>query len=570
MSKFKKNILVLDGGQFSALSIVRSLGAKGLNITVGAVNSDAICKYSKYTTDFFLYPDPQSDLDGFNQTILSRIEAFEYALLIPVTELTTLPLAKIRDEIQPYTVLALSSNESIELVTDKAKTFALAENLGVPVPKSYYVKDQQSFDECIELINYPVVIKPARSIVTSKEKNRSKLEVSYAFNANELKKTLSQLLKISEIILQEYVLGTGVGIELIADNGKIIHAFQHQRMHELPLTGGGSCLRKSVSINPLLLEYAQLLIKALNWHGVAMVEFKSTNDNNIALMEINGRFWGSLPLAVASGSDFPWYLYQLLVDSTYPKKYSSEVGHISRKMKNDLYWYLQVLFKRERSPLFIYPPNKRLISDLLSIFHYKHHFDSFHYRDLKPGFIELSRTIKWFYKFTANFLNTKIQHKKHFKIKYNNILKPILAVPKNILFLCYGNINRSAAAECIMLQNKTKHTVHSAGFHRHNGRKADENIVKVANEQGYNMKNCSSSTVDQSMVDTADIIFVMEIEHIFKLVTLYPHIKNKIYLLGSLSQDVKMPLEIKDPYGKSTEEYQSCFIDIKHCINAIK
>jgi len=384
--KQKKQILILDGDQFSTLAILRSLGRKGLAITVAAAEDNAICRHSKYTHNFFTYPNPLTQTDGFYKTILDQLNNNEYELIIPVTELTTLPLAKIRKQIEQKTILAVADNSALEQVTDKAQTFKLAKELGVPVPTSYTITNHQELENCIKYINYPCVLKPSRSITTPENDIRAKLTVDYAFDLEELYKKSTSLLKNSEFILQEYFEGAGVGVELIADHGTIIHAFQHQRLHELPLTGGGSSLRKSVVINPQLLLYSQALIKALKWHGVAMVEFKYNETNKQScLMEINGRFWGSLPLAVSSGSDFPWYLYQLLKNNKHPDDFQSATGHISRKIQEDLYWYIQVIFRRNNSPLIKWPNSKLLIKELLSTFHYKHHFDAFNYQDPKHG-----------------------------------------------------------------------------------------------------------------------------------------------------------------------------------------
>ena len=92
-------------------------------------------------------------------------------------------------------------------------------------------------------------------------------------------------LRYGSVLLQEYIGGQGVGIELIADQGKIVYAFQHLRLHEIPLTGGGSSLRTSVAVEPALLEASAKLMAALAWHGVAMVEFKrDTGSGKFSLM----------------------------------------------------------------------------------------------------------------------------------------------------------------------------------------------------------------------------------------------------------------------------------------------
>jgi len=46
-----------------------------------------------------------------------------------------------------------------------------------------------------------------------------------------------------------------------------------------------------------------------------MVEFKHSRRTGAwALMEINSRFWGSLPLSLAAGVDFPRYLYEMVCE----------------------------------------------------------------------------------------------------------------------------------------------------------------------------------------------------------------------------------------------------------------
>lgn len=565
------SILILDGEEFSTLSIVRSLGRKGLVITVAAANDKAICRYSKYTHHFFTYPNPLTETEAFTQTILEQLTEQNYTLLIPVTELTTLPLAKIRQQIEPLTVLALADNQALEIVTNKAKTFALAEKQGVPIPKSHHIDNLQTLEKHLPEINYPVVIKPSRSIANPKDDIRAKLKVDYAFNADELRQKVHNLLKHTEIILQEYFTGTGTGIELIADRGTIIHAFQHQRLHELPLTGGGSCLRKSVAINPQLLGYAQALVKELNWHGVAMVEFKhNEKTHQSCLMEINGRFWGSLPLAVAAGSDFPWFLYQMLIDQQHPQQFNSEPGHISRRIKEDLYWYILVILRRDSSPLIVWPTPLQLTKDFCSIFNPRHHFDAFYYKDIKPGFIELGRTGAWLYHLGGDFIQRRRLQKKHLRIKQNQAIRQPLQQAKNLLFLCYGNINRSAAAECVYLQQyPNRFIVQSAGFHPKCQRPADPNMVKIAQENHCDMSHWSSRLLTKQMLDTADLIFVMEIEHIEKLAELYPKQSGKAYLLSALDTDKNSPLEIGDPYDKPLDEYHRCFNQIKNCISQI-
>ena len=188
-------------------------------------------------------------------------------------------------------VLYLKDGTTIEL--DKNRTLALADELGVPTPQSWLIERLEQLDELPADRGYPLVIKPARSIGDNGEQ-RQQLSVVYAHNAEELTAKVRHYLLFGEVLVQQYIAGDGVGVELIADRGEIRLAFQHRRLHEVPLTGGGSSLRESVEVEPVLLEASRQLMQRMQWHGVAMVEFKhDPASGQFALMEINGRFWGS-------------------------------------------------------------------------------------------------------------------------------------------------------------------------------------------------------------------------------------------------------------------------------------
>jgi predicted ATP-grasp superfamily ATP-dependent carboligase len=100
----------------------------------------------------------------------------------------------------------------------------------------------------------------------------------------------------------------------------------HKRLHEYPISGGASTLRESI-FNDELKDAALKILKNLQWHGVAMVEFKlDKKDNKPKLIEINGRFWGSLALSIAAGIDFPYLLHQMVMGKSFTTSFNYETG----------------------------------------------------------------------------------------------------------------------------------------------------------------------------------------------------------------------------------------------------
>ncbi|MDD5276194.1 MAG: ATP-grasp domain-containing protein [Methylovulum sp.] len=562
-----QKVLVLDGNELSTLSIVRSLGRKNLNVTVASERNsgEPIAGYSKYAKDVFLYANPLANQQEFVAELIDYIKCNSFDLLIPVTDKTVIPLAKHKQEIEQYTLLATPGLLTLEQVSDKNNTFALAASLDVPIPKSINISHIAELEDIQKQLSYPIVIKPSRSVAGTAGDVRTQLSVQYAFSEQELVKKCSQILPYTVIVLQEYFIGDGVGVEILAAQGEIIYAFQHKRHHELPLTGGGSCLRESVAINPQLLAYSKRLIKAIDWHGVAMVEFKHCEKTGESrLIEINGRFWGSLPLAVNAGADFPYYLYQLLVLDTKTQALPAAIGVQSRKLKEDLYWFLIVMLRKENSPLVIWPTALQLWRDFISAFSPRHHIDSMAYDDLKPGMIDLCRTVKWLFGMVYEPLNSRLQKVLFNGRKKTGIVKKSLSTAKHVLFLCYGNINRSSLAEqCLhayLAQQGKNIGVSSAGFHPKEKRPADPVMVGLAKQQGIDLSQWSSRLLTEEMLAEADIVFAMEIKHYQTLSDKFPKHRHKVHLLGTVTDNSQIiPLEISDPYGQPTEIYQRCF-----------
>jgi predicted ATP-grasp superfamily ATP-dependent carboligase len=68
-----------------------------------------------------------------------------------------------------------------------------------------------------------------------------------------------------------------------------------------------------------LLDVAAKLARASELTGVAMFEFRvDRGSGRQVLLEVNPRFWGSLPLAVAGGADFPALLWDVLTGAEPP------------------------------------------------------------------------------------------------------------------------------------------------------------------------------------------------------------------------------------------------------------
>ena len=178
-------------------------------------------------------------------------------------------------------------------------------------------------------------------------------------------------------IIQKFFRGKGMGIEILANKGRIICSFQHKRLHE-PIFGGGSLLRESVlKLNKKILDDVKEITKKLKYTGVAMFEFKQNSRKRYALIEINGRFWGSLPLALKSGCDFPNLLLRVLFN--LPLQYAKKRKHIiSAYLSMEIPYLIKCLLwkKTSKDKYLNIIPKKEVIATFIKILLGKYRIDS--------------------------------------------------------------------------------------------------------------------------------------------------------------------------------------------------
>jgi predicted ATP-grasp superfamily ATP-dependent carboligase len=129
-------------------------------------------------------------------------------------------------------------------------------------------------------------------------------------------KYVKMVKKYGPCIVQEYIPNGGeFGVYTLFDyKGEPILLTVQKRIGTRYHYGGISTLRETVQ-NDALVNIAFHLLKRIRWSGVAMVEFRIDERDGVPkLMEINPRFWGSLQLSLLAGADFPFHLYQLMMD----------------------------------------------------------------------------------------------------------------------------------------------------------------------------------------------------------------------------------------------------------------
>ena len=301
-----KKVLLLDGSEKSTLSVLRSLSRYGIKCDVAEYFSPNLCFMSKYCNNKIVYPSPFVTATGFQKFLLKYVEKYHYEAIFPMTDVT-IPLTIEALEKSKYSeLISHIDKKHYQIASDKCKMMQLARKLSIPHPKTIEVEKLEDLVDVGKFLEYPIVLKPSKSVIISKNKIVT-LKVKYARNYTELLNEAIILLGYNtKILVQEIIIGCGIGFFCLYQKGNLKRTFCHKRILEKPPSGGVSVLCESIKEDLSAKTSATRLLESLGWSGSAMVEFKKEYETGIPyLMEINARFWGSIELAVKSGVDFP-------------------------------------------------------------------------------------------------------------------------------------------------------------------------------------------------------------------------------------------------------------------------
>lgn len=339
-------ILVLDGNQNQAVASVRSLADAGHEVLVGESSGWSKAGWSRFCRRTFQYPGPEKDTAGFIARISQIAKQHPGTLVLPMTEATMLPISAQRDALLSAGArLVLPAHADVLQAFNKNEMVQLASSMGVAVPKTFAVRTEEDARSACQALKFPVVLKPRSSVETQPDGAvRVTGRPRYAKHPQELLARYEELIQIcTEMLAQEFVDGDGIGYFALMSHGELRAEFAHRRIRDVHPTGSGSAVRMSAEPDPGVKRASLAILKALRWHGVAMVEFRHAQGEPPTFMEVNGRFWNSLPLACYAGADFPAWLAELAENGDIENKPSFRRGVVCRWFLGDFRHGIEVL-----------------------------------------------------------------------------------------------------------------------------------------------------------------------------------------------------------------------------------
>jgi protein-tyrosine-phosphatase/predicted ATP-grasp superfamily ATP-dependent carboligase len=590
-------VLVLGSAPRVVVTVARSLHRRGVPVIVAALSPQYPRMISRAIQRFVHLPDHREAPHECLAALMKLICTERCDMLMPTDDMALAVVTENYESLKAMLEITCPPPQIVKRVLEKDLTLEVARQCGIPVPATYPISDAIELEALRSTIRFPMIAKPRakRNIDTHGFKIRyfqTFQELAAGFRSDPQFGTNN--------LLQEYFSGDGVGVEVLMHEGQPVTMLQHRRLKELPSTGGVSVLAISEALHPMLTQYAVALLRALEWEGVAMVEFRREPITQRAvLMEVNGRYWGSLSLANHAGVDFPLYEWQLahgespIVPSGYP------VGMRWHWMTGDL--------KRLHGLLVDPPPAgfprpallKEIVQFMLDC-RPSTRLCLWSFQDPKPALCEFGGTLSEFgqtlkslvwagakpiikrmiprrlldYKRIyqalgpcAGSVYLKLRLRRAFLRDRN---RKIPSEVRSILFVCHGNIIRSPMAAALLkrcLPDGYRHiSVTSAGLYAKPPRGADSRAKHVAKEFGISLEAHRAQLVTTELVEQSDVIFVMDYRNEAGLLDRYPEAAHKVFLLGAYAGMMGLSAgEIEDPDQGDTEEIRRCYEILSVC-----
>ena len=348
MTSKPSKVLVLGSDARSFLSIVRSLGRAGLEVHSAWTEKSSIARSSRFLYQTHEIATPWDGGIGWIRNLNDLHSANDFAWVVPCNDQSAIPIRASRDSLIQSQTYYLLNDQAFDVVNSKIESVALAGLLGIPIPRSATISDAGQLDEIADELGFPLVLKPESSFTSaSLSRKRKVVTIGSQVELNSAFQRMST--SEAPLQVQKYFQGVGTGIEFLADQGKLLRVFQHLRLHEPP-GGGGSSYRKSIPLHHKMLEATEKLVGHTKYSGVGMAEFLwNRPTDQWRFVEINGRFWGSLPLAIASKADFPANLHSNRLSGQTVFRSDYRIGVHCRNLHADKNWVTDFLRSKNTS-----------------------------------------------------------------------------------------------------------------------------------------------------------------------------------------------------------------------------
>jgi protein-tyrosine-phosphatase/predicted ATP-grasp superfamily ATP-dependent carboligase len=516
-----RSALVIGSDTRAFLGVVRSLGRQGVAVDVAPFDFSSVALSSRYVRAVHRLPPLQLDPEAWITALLAVCEQTRPDFIVPCDDRSIIPLHEFASRVA-HLRLAMPGELAFHTFFDKGHTRAMALQCGVPVPRGRVLAAGDTAAQLVAEFGLPLFVKPRNSYLLRALESRR--NVSACHSESALQAVLDEIATPDEYLVEARFNGTGVGVSVLAKGGVISQAFQHRRVRE-PVGGGGSSYRQSEAVSPDLEAMTVALCAASRLEGVAMFEYKVDDaTGQKALLEVNSRFWGSLPLAMAAGVDFPYLWFTQAMGEAPAPRVVYRVPCYARNLLNDLYATLGHIESRQREGVLVMAGEAlRWVGSFGRLLIGIETLDTLQSDDPQPGKLELRAIAAKVGERITRVLPGARERRAR------QVAQTVQAAwatakqqgrPVRVVVACYGNICRSPFAAVLLARAFSSTpgaapgtqpvTVTGAALACRPSRPSPDRAVAAALRRGVDLAPHRSRYADDALLESADLVLVFD------------------------------------------------------------
>ncbi len=294
------SVLIIDGESIISLEVIKSLSRhKNIKIHVLSNSTSVRSRYSRHVSSFEVH-DKSLKNKNYVDYIEDVVRKKGIDIIFPSGEPGVEFVSKHRSALSKFCKVPLISDiDSFHITQDKWKAHKFFVENNTSTPHSILCNTDVSFKQNLENMRFPVLIKPR---IGTGGLGIVEFESAVALTEYLVVNDLNP----QDFIVQEKVDGPLIGCSVLAKNGKIL-AYTIQKRFTPPNKPFAPGIGFKFVRNGKVYRQVSQLIKNLKWSGVGHLQFVyNADEENYYLLEMNPRYWGSLPSAVSMGVDFPY------------------------------------------------------------------------------------------------------------------------------------------------------------------------------------------------------------------------------------------------------------------------
>ncbi len=331
----RRVLIVEDGLGPHPLVAARSFGESGWFVGIGSPTGGGRAASSRWVAARHVVPPAEVDEAAFVAATAGAVAEQGYDLVFGADDVEVLALSSARDRLGA--LVPYPEHAAVLGTIDKLAVTRAAETAGVPVPRTAFPDGEVRAGLVEPLL--PAVVKARLHWTPGQREVPPRLERVYCRTVDEVAAAVASMRAAgAQPIVQERVDGGLGAVTVLLDRRGRVRARLQQEAERISPLWHNSVAARTVPVDDDLVDRVAAMLRELGWWGLVNLQFllpggtwaaspvAAVGPDSPRLIDVNGRFYGSIALARAAGLDLPVLWARLALETSETAESSDTEG----------------------------------------------------------------------------------------------------------------------------------------------------------------------------------------------------------------------------------------------------